>query len=224
MEKTQRRGSRKTKSVNTVVLIYAWVDTTLIRVVGVTKMRDRTGLLRELTWEKNDSNEWVKKERLQRQALVLYPQHSHFNTHRAKSESCTPPILIECNKYRPRWLTHSLWMRQGLHHICMQYASQFSHSLTHDHHDRVFSYICKPFCSACPSALIAKRRRTISKKLEWLWREKWQRVRFLTGLGPIAWRHSDSVDDIQSCKKFIRTWTLGEAYCQTATYSMHLTV
>ena len=102
-------------------------------------------------------------------------------------------------------------MQQGLHHICMQYASQFSHSPTHDHHDRVFSYICKPFCSACPSALIAKRRRTISKKLEWLWREKWQRVRFLTGLGPIAWRHSDSVDDIQSCEKFMRTWTLGES-------------
>ena len=96
---------------------------------------------RELTWKRNDSNEWVKKEGLQRRALVLYPQHSHFNTHWAKGESYTPPILIGWNEYRPQWSTHSLWIQQGSHHICMQSASQFSHSPTHNHHDRVFSNI-----------------------------------------------------------------------------------
>ena len=70
IEKTQGQGSRETESINNVVLIYAWMDTILNKVDGATKMRDRTVLLRKLTWERNDSNEWMKKERLQRRALV----------------------------------------------------------------------------------------------------------------------------------------------------------
>ena len=69
-----------------MILIYAWVNTILNKIDSATKMRDRIDLLRKLTWKRNDLNEWVKKKRLQKQALVLYLQYSHFNTHQAKGK------------------------------------------------------------------------------------------------------------------------------------------
>ena len=125
-----------------MVLIYAWIDTILNRVDSATKCETKLTcwknwlVEREIFW----INEWKKKNCKSEHWFCTHSIHVSTLS-RPRARSCTPLILIKCNKYKPWWSTHSLYMRQKLHHICMQYKSQFSYSLRHNHYDRVFSNI-----------------------------------------------------------------------------------